>query len=75
MWFRRAAKPNGERYYEYMLCYVDDIIGASHQVKELFGTISSRFTFKDGEGKEPDMYLGADITKWTIDGDDPTKTR
>ena len=26
VWYRPAVKPNGFEYYEYILCYVDDIL-------------------------------------------------
>ena len=26
VWLRPAVKPNGDEYYEYVLCYVDDIL-------------------------------------------------
>ena len=30
VWLRRAIKPGGHKYYEYLLTYVDDIILVSH---------------------------------------------
>ena len=48
VWFRAATKPDGEEYYEYVLCYVDDLLFISHDPKtigEKFGTI---FKLKKG---------------------------
>jgi hypothetical protein len=75
VWMRPAVKTCGEKYYEYILCYVDDIIGASVQVDQVFEAIGKVFKFKETP-QEPTMYLGADIRKRTIqDSDDPTKIR
>lgn len=30
VWLQASVKPDGERYYKYMLCYVDDILCISH---------------------------------------------
>jgi hypothetical protein len=36
--------------------------------------LSKVFTLKEGTVKEPDLYLGADVTKWYLEGsDDPGK--
>jgi hypothetical protein len=68
-------KPDGTKYWEYLLAYVDDLLGCSHQVKEMFDQVSTLFSFKD-PAKPPDLYLGADISQWKIDGtSDPHKTR
>ena len=30
VWLRPAVKPDGFEYYEYILCYVDDVLCISH---------------------------------------------
>ena len=67
VWMRKATKPDKSKYYEYILAYVDDIIGCSHNIKAVFEDIGSRFKFKEGSVQEPELYLGADIQKWYID--------
>jgi len=70
------TKPNGDTYWEYALCYVDDILIISHNPQEAMDYLSSKYKLKEGSVKEPDSYLGADIRKWSVEGsDDPTKTR
>ena len=64
VWIRPAVKPDGKKYYEYLLCYVDDILGISHDpdmLKKVIGV--PPFTIKDQKIEEPDSYLGADMTK------------
>ena len=76
VWMRKATKPDGFEYWEYILCYVDDVLCISHKPKELLDAISENFTLKAGSVKEPDLYLGADISKYYIEGSDqPTKAR
>jgi hypothetical protein len=75
VWMRKAVKPDGTKYWEYLLAYVDDLIGCSHDVKRMFDQISATFKFKE-DAAEPTLYLGADISKWTIyDADDVGKDR
>jgi hypothetical protein len=39
-------------------------------------SLSHTFTLKEGTVKEPDLYLGADVKKWYIEGsDEPSKVR
>jgi hypothetical protein len=56
------AKPNGETYWEYALCYVNIILIISHKPQEAMDYLSSKYKPKEGSVKEPDSA-------------DPTKTR
>jgi len=76
VWMKASVKPNGEHYWAYVLCYVDDILVVSHNPKEVMDFLSSRYTLKEGSVQEPDMYLGNEVRKWQIDDDEtPEKTR
>lgn len=76
VWMRPAMKENGDKYYEYVLCYVDDILCISAKPKAIMEYLQSKYTLKNGTVKEPDTYLGVDIKKMYIDSsDDPTKVR
>ena len=69
-------KKNGEKYYEYLVAYVDDILCCGEDPRFMMECIEKRFTLKNGTIKEPDLYLGADIEKvFFQDGEDPTKAR
>ena len=73
---RPQSKPNGDKYWEYVLCYVDDILVVSHNPQKTMDVLSAKYTLQEGGVKEPDAYLRAEIHKWNIeDSDDPTKTR
>ena len=58
-----AVKPNGFEYYEYVLCYVDNILSISHCPDVTMDGIKARFTFKDNKVEEPTDYLGAQLSK------------
>ena len=65
-WMKPASKPDGTEYYQYVICYVDDVTVAMENPKEFMDELGRRFTLKDGSVKEPDMYVGADVKKWYI---------
>jgi hypothetical protein len=63
---RPTVKTDGSKYYDYLLCYVDDILVDSVNPQEVMNNIQKVYTLKAGSVKEPDLYLGADIKKWYI---------
>jgi len=76
VWMRPKVKPNGDKYWEYVLCYVDDILCISHEPQVVMDYLASRYTLKKGSVKEPDAYLGAEVKKWAIeDAENPGKIR
>ena len=68
VWIRKGCKPNGDKIYEYVLCYVDDILFGGLDSKLFMKTLSDTYKLKEGSVKEPDTHLGADISKYTITG-------
>ena len=73
VWMRKAQKPSGFQYWEYALCYVDDILILSHQLNVVMDAIAQHITFKPGSVRPPESYLGADIFQVTIhDGNQDT---
>lgn len=70
VWMRKAVKPDGFKYWEYVLCYSDDLLVMSHDPKSVMDFLSKRYTMKEGSVREPTDYLGAQVRKFTIDGDD-----
>ena len=76
VWMRKNTKPDGFKYWEYCLCYVDDVLVVSHSPKTVMDLLSKKYTLKEGSVKPPDLYLGARISKHYIPGsDDPGKVR
>jgi hypothetical protein len=62
------TKPDGFKYWLYILVYTDDILVVDHEPKVIMDYLASRCTLKPGNVKEPDMYLGAQVSKFYIDG-------
>jgi hypothetical protein len=71
---RSKTRPDGFKYWSYMFVYTDDILVVDHEPKVVMDYMASRYTLKPGSVEEPTIYLGAQITKFYIDGaDDPKK--
>ena len=82
VWLRAAIKPNGEKYYEMALCYVDDVLVISHNPLETIEGLKRTFKLKGDKAVSPDMYLGANLkqvetalgtTCWTMSSEDYVK--
>ena len=73
---RAAKKPNGDKIYEYLISYVDDLVFQGVDPKGFMDALSQRFTLKPRSIKEPDSYLCVDVKKFRIpNSDDPDKVR
>jgi hypothetical protein len=73
---RPGVKKNGDLYWQYVISYVDDICCAMETPKVFMVALGKRLVLKEGSVKEPNMYLGADVRKYYIEGsDDPAKPR
>ena len=66
VWLRPMAKLNRDTYWEYALCYVDDILIISHKPQEAMDYLSSKYKVKEGSVKEPDSYLGAPLLMLSV---------
>jgi hypothetical protein len=69
VWMRAAMKPDGFKYWEYVLVYSDDILAVSHQPMKIMDYLRERYTLKNDSVKEPDAYLGAGISKYSLPGE------
>ena len=68
VWCRPAVKPDGFKYYEYILCYVDNLLAISHDAQLVLKSVQDTFKFKDDKIDKPDVYLGAQLDKMSVDG-------
>jgi hypothetical protein len=76
VWMRAKTKPDGFQYWSYILVYTDDILVIDHEPKVVMEYLASRYTLKPGSVKEPDQYLGSQVSKFYIDGaENPEKPR
>ena len=69
VWRRPARKANGDRYYEYLFIYTDDVIAISEDPEAILKKLDSYFLLKPGSIGEPTTYLGATISSHLLDGD------
>ena len=70
VWYWPALKPNGFEYYEYILCYVDDILCISHDPGIALVRIQAVFKFKGYKMEQLKIYLGAQVRKMIVDGEE-----
>jgi hypothetical protein len=62
------VKPDGFKYYEMVLVYVDDILCVSHDPKATMSGIQETFKLKDDKIEKPESYLGAQLAHVVIGG-------
>jgi hypothetical protein len=46
VWLRPACKPDGTKYYEMILCYVDDLLAISVKPEGIMKSVQERFKLK-----------------------------
>jgi hypothetical protein len=66
VWMRTAVKPNGDKYYEYILVYVDDLLILSHETSTIVNAIKKLYRLKDDVIGPPKTYLGAQVKQTTL---------
>jgi hypothetical protein len=66
VWMRKAVKADGFKYWEYILCYVDDVLVISHEPQAVIDALGKHVPLKEGSVQPPTTYLGADISKFTL---------
>ena len=66
MWLHPAVKPDGQEYYKYILCYVDDILAISHKATQVLEDIQVVFKLKDNKITPPEIYLRVQLKKMTV---------
>ena len=60
-------KPDGFKYYEYILCCVDDVLYISHNPQKLMKRILEDFKLKDDNIEPSDVYLGATLANMKLE--------
>ena len=66
VWMRPAVKANGEKVWEYLLVYSDDILAVGIDPKRTLMLIDQHYKLKPGSLEVPTKYLGADIGKYQL---------
>ena len=68
VWIHPTVKPDGSEYYEYIMCYVDDILSVSHDAKSILQSLQGQFKLKGDKIEPPDMYLGTQLGTMQVKG-------
>ena len=68
VWLPAATKEDGEKYYEYILMYVDDILVISCHAREILEEVQKTIKLKNDRIEAPEYYLGAKLQEKTISG-------
>jgi hypothetical protein len=67
VWLQPACKPDGTKYYQYVLIYVNEILVVSHDPDQVMKMLGEHYTLKKGSVKAPSEYLGAEIKAYRPD--------
>ena len=63
VWYIAPVKSNGEKYYSYLLIYVDNVISIDMEPRKNIETIGETFKIEPGSAGSSSVYLGANIQK------------
>ena len=63
-YYKVKTRPDGTKYYAYLVVYVDDILSIDVKPKIALDMIDSHFKLKPGSVSFPNHYLGTDIRNW-----------
>ena len=70
VWILPAIKPDGAEYYEYIMCYVDDILSVSQDTKSIIQPLQGQFKLKGNKVKPPELYLGVQLGTMQVKGNE-----
>ena len=66
-WMLATEKPDGTKYWAYVLLYVDDVMVVHHDALSILARLDKYFKLKPGSVGDPGMYLGATVKKMILD--------
>ena len=73
VWMRKATRSNGEKYWEYVFIYTDDVIAMSENPRQILADMNKHFLLKEDSIGPPTRYLGANISQYQFPGDNSPK--
>ena len=68
MYLRSEKDEDGNKYYSYLVVYVDDVLSVHKDPGKLLTTVNRDYRLKEPP-ECPTMYLGSDICKYHVNGD------
>ena len=63
VWYKQDVRPDGTKYYSYILVYTDDILIVSHDPKRYMDQLEANYYVKPESIKFPDIYLGSRVKR------------
>ena len=75
VYMKEATKPDGTKYWAYIIVYVDDVLCVNHDTKSTMDLISNLYRMKEGSIETPKVYLGANIKEWKLQDADGEFTK
>lgn len=63
VWLKPGVKPDGFKYYQMILVYVDDILHVSHDPNVVIGMLRTMYELKEDSVGVPTRYLGANVER------------
>ena len=66
VYMKESVKANGDKYWSYIIVYVDDILCIHHDPHIPMNQISDIYRMKDNSISKPKIYLGANIKEWSL---------
>ena len=69
LWLRPVVNLDSFKYYEYIICYVDDVLYISYNPQKLMKIIQEDFKLKYNKIEPPDVYTGASLSKMKLESD------
>ena len=63
LWMKVEIKPNNDRYWHYVLLYVDDMLSIGTEPKGAIDAIGKCFQMKPDSIGQPNLYLGGKVSK------------
>ena len=61
LWMKPEIDPDGDKYYSYILCYMDDVLVVHHNAMKTMMKIDKYFKLKPSSISDPDIYLGTKL--------------
>ena len=67
LWLSSEVKPGGFEYYEYIICYIDNVLCISQNPQKSMKRLQEDFNIKEDKIEPPDVYIGATLDNMKLE--------